>query len=281
MLSENLKILMIVNNKEDMLKLKNMLESQNKFIFDLKCAETLIKSFEIISEDNIDITLLDLNLPDQYELEVVSKFREKFPDTPLIVLTSFNDEKLAFSALRLGAQDYLEKGLFNIDMLIRSIRYSIDKNKLELTLKSLSVIDDMTLLYNKRGFLKEASDHRKISKRNKKDFLILFTEIDNIKFINDTFGNREGDWAILDFSNILKKTFREVDIIARLETNKFTILLRDTDLKIKEILFSRLEKNLEKFNSEERKYRLSINLELILIGPDSDINIEKLLQRND
>jgi len=210
----------------------------------------------------------------------VAKFREKFPDTPLIVLTYFNDEKLAFAALRLGAQDYLEKGLFNIDMLIRSIRYSIDKNKLELTLKSLSVIDDMTLLYNQRGFLKEANDHRKISKRNKKDFLIFITEIDNLELINDTFGHREGDWAILDFSNILKKTFREIDIIARLETNKFTILVRDTDLKIKEVLFSRLEKNLEKFNSEERKYRLSVNSELILIEPDSNINIEDILQKS-
>src|SRR5436305_14018249 len=116
MKAEKIKILIIDNSKEDMILVKNMLDYQQKLNFELKHTESLNKSFDLLARENIDIVLLDLTLPDANGLETLIKFREKVPDIPVIVLTGHNDDDIALEALKLGAQDYLIKGMFNFDL---------------------------------------------------------------------------------------------------------------------------------------------------------------------
>ena len=86
----------------------------------------------------------------------------------------------------------------------------------EESLRSLVFIDELTGLYNRRGFFSAVEKQFKIFKRNKSKAIVLFADVDYLKHINDSFGHREGDHALLDTANILRQTFRESDIIGRL-----------------------------------------------------------------
>ena len=86
----------------------------------------------------------------------------------------------------------------------------------EQHLRSLTIIDDLTELYNRRGFLTLAERHLKLAARKKWGVFLLFADLDGLKRINDTFGHLEGDRALIDAAEILRRSFRSADIIARL-----------------------------------------------------------------
>ena len=116
-----------------------------------------------ISEEDFDIVLLDLSLPDSAGLGTITGINEKNKDIPLIILTGTADLDVANRALGIGAQDYLVKGQFDGNGLIRSIRYAVERKKIELELKKSEskyrlLFDNMTtgfalyeMIYDKKG----------------------------------------------------------------------------------------------------------------------------------
>ena len=89
----------------------------------------------MISENNFDLILLDLFLPDAKNLEALEKIIHFTPDIPIIILTGLGDEELGISAVRIGAQDYLIKGEFDGPQLNRSLRYARERKMAELELR--------------------------------------------------------------------------------------------------------------------------------------------------
>jgi PAS domain S-box-containing protein len=82
-----------------------------------------------LQEDECDIVLLDLFLPDGQGLETLQQVRASAPNTPIVVLTGLDDEAIAIETLRQGAQDYLVKGQIEVNLLVRSIRYAIERSQ--------------------------------------------------------------------------------------------------------------------------------------------------------
>ncbi len=82
-----------------------------------------------------DVILLDLNLPDSRGKETFQRMRQQAPATPLVVFTGLDDEGMSLTAMRGGAQDYLVKHKMNGDLLVRSIRYAIERGKIEQALR--------------------------------------------------------------------------------------------------------------------------------------------------
>ena len=97
----------------------------------LKRANRLSSGLGLIMEESFDVVLLDLGLPDSTGLSALPQIRNQKPELPVIVLTGLSDETLALEAISLGAQDYLVKGNFDADSLLRAIRYSIERQRLE------------------------------------------------------------------------------------------------------------------------------------------------------
>jgi anti-anti-sigma factor len=93
--------------------------------FEVECEGTLRDGMQRIARGGIDTLLLDLTLPDSEGLQTFLTARAQAPDTPLVVLTNVDDELLAATALRQGAQDYLVKGEVNQNWLIRSIQHAM------------------------------------------------------------------------------------------------------------------------------------------------------------
>jgi diguanylate cyclase (GGDEF)-like protein len=104
--------------------------------------------------------------------------------------------------------------------------------------------------------------------------------MDNLKLINDHHGHNEGDQALIDLANILKKTFRESDIIARIGGDEFVVVLESTD-ENGVTLVTRLHENVKDHNAERSKPILSISLGTAQFDPESPISIDELLSKAD
>lgn len=101
---------------------------------DITSTEDLAQTLDILTSSHFDVILLDLGLPHSSGLDTLTSVQEAAPDTAVIVLTGLDDEELAHSALRNGAEDYLLKDSVNCNTLERSLRYAIERQKAKLSL---------------------------------------------------------------------------------------------------------------------------------------------------
>jgi diguanylate cyclase (GGDEF)-like protein/PAS domain S-box-containing protein len=154
--------------------------------------------------------------------------------------------------------------------------------QLEENLRALSLTDDLTGLYNRRGFYTLAEHQIAVADREKKEMFLLYADLDNLKKINDRFGHNEGSRALVEVAGILKRHFRKSDIIARMGGDEFAIIpvikTEDCPGKISE----RLTKYLRLYNARKsRAYRLSFSIGVACYDPADPCTIDELLSRAD
>jgi len=128
------------------------------------------------------------------------------------------------------------------------LRDITDQKTMEEYLRSLAVTDDLTGLYNRRGFSLAAEQELKHAFRRKEELTLLFFDIDNLKMINDTFGHIEGDKVIKSAAMALRSIFRESDIVARWGGDEFVVLALDVPNGRVPLLLERLDKGLKQYN---------------------------------
>jgi diguanylate cyclase (GGDEF)-like protein len=146
-------------------------------------------------------------------------------------------------------------------------------------LENLSLIDDLTGLYNRKGFLALADHRIKLAYRNGEDFSIAFVDLDRLKQINDTFGHQEGNRALIEAANVLRDSFRESDIIARLGGDEFAIFISETD---HQKIAARIAQKLAASNAARpHSYRLSLSMGIVSGDASKDSQLETLLGRAD
>lgn len=158
-----------------------------------------------------------------------------------------------------------------------------ERREQEQALRSLTIIDDLTKLYNRRGFLTLAERHLKLAARKKTGVFLLFADLDGLKIINDTFGHLEGDRALIDAADILRNSFRSADIIARLGGDEFTVFPIEAAAESASILIGRLDEQLQRHNeaNQSRGYRLALSVGIARFDPDSSWSIDQLLEHAD
>jgi diguanylate cyclase (GGDEF)-like protein/PAS domain S-box-containing protein len=157
-----------------------------------------------------------------------------------------------------------------------------ERKRQEEALRALSLVDELTGLYNRRGFLTLAQQQLKQARRGHRELVLLFVDMDDFKEINDTFGHHEGDAALVRASEILKHTFRDSDIIARLGGDEFVVLATDTGKAGSEIIIQRLREELRNRNERDGyPYRLSFSVGAARFDPEAPPTIEELLAAAD
>jgi diguanylate cyclase (GGDEF)-like protein len=277
-----IKVLLIEDNPGDARLLQEALAEVAELRFEFTPCDTLTQALQSLAKGKPDVCLVDLGLPDAQGLEAVRGIHSKAADVPLVVLTGMNDETLAIHALKEGAQDYLVKAHIDPGAIWRAIRYAMERQRLHLELLSFSLIDDLTGLHNRRGFLTLAEHHVSVAYRTGKSFLVAFIDLDGMKQINDTFGHQEGDRALVDTGNALRDCFRQSDILARLGGDEFAVLIAEASNESIETIVHRIEQRLASLNaSPGRQYALSFSIGTVTADLTQPVNLAELLSRAD
>ena len=129
-----IRVMLIEDNPGDALILSEMLKEIYDNEFEIVHFKRVDEGLEHVNE-NFDIMLLDLNLPDSHGIITFNTMNKNAPDLPIIILTGLNDENLAINIVSEGAQDYLVKGQIDKQLLSRSIKYSIERKKIGIELR--------------------------------------------------------------------------------------------------------------------------------------------------
>ncbi len=406
----NINILLIEDNHDYARLIHRIISKKSSNLMEVEHHETFSKGFERLLQGEIDLVLLDLELPDSSNIDKIVQIHCS-TDVPIVVLTGTDDEQVAIKAVQMGAQDYLMKSSLDSSLLVRSIRYAIERKKvddqlkrteerfrllienavdliaildidgtitfvspshkrllgyddkellgrkafefihpedlptvveifskgiqhigdenydldmsysaefrfrhkygywvtlesfgklyppnsgetgiivnsrdvterkkMEESLRNLSVTDDLTNLYNRRGFMSFAEHHIKTADRKKQRMMLILIDLDDLKKINDAFGHKEGDMALIDTADVINSTFRKSDLIARVSGDEFVVLTSDTKQNAIEAIRMRLLKNIEAHNSKQKRlYKLSLSFGIAVYEPENPSSIDRLI----
>jgi diguanylate cyclase (GGDEF)-like protein len=172
-----------------------------------------------------DLVFLDYHLDGRNSIELLRRSAAQEERTmPVIMLADHEDHLDDLEVIRQGAADYLSKQELNVSILKRSVRYAIERKKIEQRLLTLSHYDPLTGLANRNLFYLKLTDGIIQSLRGNKLLALFFLDLDHFKEINDTLGHPAGDRLLQDVSTRLRKTTRASDTVARLGGDEFAII---------------------------------------------------------
>ncbi|MBI2191245.1 MAG: response regulator [Planctomycetes bacterium] len=125
-----IKTLLIEDNAGDARLMAETLAEVRDVRFDMKCVGRLSEGLDRLASEEVDVVLLDLFLPDGQGIDTFLRAHRQAPEVPIVVLTGYDDENMAVQAMHEGAQDYLVKGRLDRNLLLRSIRYAMERNQM-------------------------------------------------------------------------------------------------------------------------------------------------------
>jgi diguanylate cyclase (GGDEF)-like protein len=270
--------ILIVDDEEPVSNL--MVSLFSKYGHSCETAKDGTEALEKIKKNFFDSAVVDIVMPHMDGIILTRELVNLHPDLPIMVMTGHADEHSAESAFAAGAREFIKKP-FSIDEFILRFDKMMRDHKGEETLLALSLTDELTGLYNRRRFFVLTEQFLKVAIRAKKRSLLLYIDMDDLKLINDHFGHNDGDQALIDLASILKNTFRESDIIARIGGDEFVVLLESTD-ENDGMLITRLNENIRDYNAKaSQQYKLSVSVGAAQFDPEYPISIDELLSKAD
>lgn len=148
----------------------------------------------------------------------------------------------------------------------------------EERLRDMAILDELTGLYNRRGFMALATQHLKQAKRAKRRALLLFADLNGLKRINDTHGHADGDRAIITAAEVLNRTFRDSDVVARIGGDEFAILAIEADTESVDAIKLRLQSALDAANRGNKAYEVSVSVGIVPYDPETHSSVEELME---
>lgn len=280
MIGKTIKILYVEENIEDVLLIREFIKETKNVNYELTHVQHLDDALLELVNNNYDIIMLDLSLPDRQGVEIITKVRERASHIPVVVMTGIDDETMAIKALQQGAEEYLVKGKVKSHALSRILRYAIMRHKGRTELQSLSLIDNLTGLYNKRGFMLFAQQQLSIAIRTKRGMIVFYIDQDGLKGINDNYGHQCGDLALIETADILKEVFRESDIIGRYGGDEFVAIAIESFMANEEIIRNRIQDELTLRNKQgSRLHKLALSIGTAYYNTEELCSIEELINR--
>jgi len=219
-------------------------------------------------------------LIEQGEVDVVGTRGEDWMGAPLkvegriigvMVVQSYSKE------IHFNQQD-----LNLLEFVSTQVAQVIERKRMEQEILNLNLTDELTGLYNRRGFTLLAEQEMKLACRFKRGVSLFFCDLDDLKTINDSFGHAEGDAALKEVSAIIKETFREADIPARIGGDEFVILAPETSTDSANILPDRLQTTVENHNLKGgRPYALNLSVGISRFNPEVPHTVDELISEAD
>lgn len=277
-----IKILLVDSDPDYPDELLENLSVDQDALLDVEWVGELSQALARLTRGGFDVLMLSLDLDDSQGMVTFDRAYAFAPDVPIIVISEEPDADRAVSTVQAGAQDYLVKSELNPGLLVRSVRHAIERHRLFSALRSLSLIDDLTGLYNRRGFSDLGEQYLKLARRSGRGVTMVYLDLDRFKTINDSLGHHVGDRALIKVADILRATFRRSDIIARLGGDEFGILALEAADESSEALVERLRERVDDFNeSSPEPYQLSVSVGMAFQDDDPRVRLDQLVAEAD
>jgi diguanylate cyclase (GGDEF)-like protein len=149
-------------------------------------------------------------------------------------------------------------------------------------IEEATVTDELTGIHNRRGFFAIAEHQLKIANRDKIEIFMLYADIDNFKWINDSLGHKEGDFALKEFARILRNVYRKSDVVGRLGGDEFAVMTVGATGDSVEEMINRLQESLNAFNTASNlTYKLSASVGIAHYDPEHPCSIDELVAKAD
>jgi len=166
-----------------------------------------------------------------------------------------------------------------LSIVARDITREVELREL---LRALSLVDELTGLNNRRGFFHLAGQQLKFARRTGNRLVMLFLDVDNMKWINDTLGHKYGDLALVEAATVLRQTFRESDVLGRIGGDEMAVLAVGDEESARHTLLHRLYQNVAARNAERgRKFELALSVGVVGYEPESQVTLDELIARAD
>lgn len=277
-----IKVLLVESDEDYVGELRDDLSRAHQKDLELEAVRELSQALACLGQGGFDALLLCLDVDDSRGMVTFDRAYAFAPDVPIIVLTDEADEEAAIATVQGGAQDYLVKAEITAAMLVRAVRHAIERHRLFAALRSLSLIDDLTGLYNRRGFADLGEQYLKLARRSGRGVTMVYVDLDRFKTINDSHGHQFGDRALVKVAEILRATFRRSDIVARLGGDEFGVLALEAADESSELLVERLRERVIEFNrTSPEPYQLSVSIGMAHHDDELRVRLEDLVAEAD
>jgi diguanylate cyclase (GGDEF)-like protein len=167
------------------------------------------------------------------------------------------------------------------DLLMRAVRCAAKQYMLQAELGNLALTDELTGLYNRRGFMVLGERQLRLGRRSGRGMLLFVMDVDRLKHINDSFGHVEGDNLLKRAAGALRETFRDSDVVARLGGDEFAVLAIEAAGHSEATIRARLFERLKSISTEQGRYEISLSLGVAQFDPRNRASIADLMAKAD
>ncbi|GAA0854659.1 two-component system response regulator [Aliiglaciecola litoralis] len=283
-----MKVLLVDDDQLDRMATKRLLK---KSLNDINIVEsdTGKNAVEMIKANQFDLILLDYNLPDINGLDILIEINtDSLGNAAVLFLSGEENEVLAKRCLEHGAQDFLQKKHLTSNHLIKAITHAKlrHKNEHELEvnrqkMQQLAEHDQLTGLLNRYAFETRVADKNGFGRRTVDSRSLMLLDLDNFKWINDTFGHDAGDHILKTVAQRLQHVCRENDLICRLGGDEFAIAIACKDADYSSSVADRIFKRLKPpipIGSIDITIECSIGIADL---PEETVNLHEALKQAD
>ena len=238
---------------------------------EVETATDLGSALERLSEGGIDLVLTAFASGS----EIIDAIAGRAPDVPVVAVTLGDDE--AAAALDAGAVDFVP-GDADQETLRRAFRYATSLTRLRVEIHRRQTVDELTGLYNARGFEQLALHHLRIADRTREPVVLLFVRLDHLEEARRTFGSAEEARLLAETASALKRAVRGSDVLARIGEDAFCVLLTGNATGAEALVLSRLVEAVAAHNARaEHPHPLSLSVGTAAYDPTEPVSLDDLM----
>lgn len=225
-------------------KVASLLRDSRLARFIIHEAGSLAEGLSMIRNVALDAALLDLGLPDSAGSNTVRAIRNAAPAVAVVILTGDDSDATVMDALREGAQEYLLKEEITGPLLQRTLRYAIERKRLEEELRHRANYDSLTGLFSRPHLLEELRTSMSEARDQGTPLTACLCDLDRLKEVNDTHGHRQGDMILGTFGDLIRRGMGDAGFAGRYGGDEFLLVFPDLPADGAEEIVERIRRSL-------------------------------------